>query len=666
MSTDTNGSGLGGVVTWNYSVAASAVEYLAKDETKVEQFTITLDDGNGGTIERTIEVTITGTNDAPDIAADAGVHNLPEGNAALSTSGTLAVSDVDVTNTVAAAVTTVSVGGSYTGILPVGLNAALLTMLSVDTGDVIDNATTAGTINWNFNSGAQAFDFLAANQTLELTYTIRATDSDTLHATDDQTVVITITGTDDAPVAAIDAISNATPPSGWVLNADNGHYYRYVAAHVTWAVATSTAASDGGYLATITSAAENAFIANLPGMTGTVWTSGQTTSANPNGATPDTAPYKWTAGPENGSLFTYTNWNPGEPDGGFGNIISNANLAAVQFSAASGTWDDVPTEEHTGGGYYRTAYVEEWGGQAGQVAFREDTGTTLTTAQLLANDTDVDSSSLTITGVSANSLHGGTVSLVGNIVTYHPAANYNGADSFTYTVSDGSLTSTGTVSFDVTAVYDAPPVISTASLDVSEDGLIATVSGLSVSDVDASPTEIFTIDVAAASGSSVTFVAGTDSGTLADINTTLDAGIIYDPGLTPPATDMVTLTIADASGASDTVNFIFNVVEPPASTPIMLSSTSEKDVLFGTGYQDQFVFTANSKHDTIIDFTAGTDDINLWALATVDSGNIGDFLATHMTTTIDGDTLIALDTNDTIIVRNVVNLTTNDFIVHAA
>ena len=62
---------------WNYSVAASAVEYLAKNQTKVEQFTITLDDGNGGIIDRTIEVTITGTNDAP-VIADIAQKNLTE------------------------------------------------------------------------------------------------------------------------------------------------------------------------------------------------------------------------------------------------------------------------------------------------------------------------------------------------------------------------------------------------------------------------------------------------------------------------------------------------------------------------------------------------------------------------------------------------------------
>jgi len=68
VTTDTTGTGLGGVITWNYSVVASAVEYLAKDQPKVETFTITLDDGKGGTVERTVSVTITGTNDVPIVA----------------------------------------------------------------------------------------------------------------------------------------------------------------------------------------------------------------------------------------------------------------------------------------------------------------------------------------------------------------------------------------------------------------------------------------------------------------------------------------------------------------------------------------------------------------------------------------------------------------------
>lgn len=67
VTTDATGSGGGGVITWNYTVAASAVEYLAAGQTKVETFSITLNDGNGGTVDRLITVTITGTNDTPQI-----------------------------------------------------------------------------------------------------------------------------------------------------------------------------------------------------------------------------------------------------------------------------------------------------------------------------------------------------------------------------------------------------------------------------------------------------------------------------------------------------------------------------------------------------------------------------------------------------------------------
>ncbi len=68
VSTDTTGSGVGGVVTWSYSVAASAVEYLAAGQTKVETFTFDVLDGQGGSVPRTVSVTITGTNDAPVVA----------------------------------------------------------------------------------------------------------------------------------------------------------------------------------------------------------------------------------------------------------------------------------------------------------------------------------------------------------------------------------------------------------------------------------------------------------------------------------------------------------------------------------------------------------------------------------------------------------------------
>jgi VCBS repeat-containing protein len=69
ITTDTTGSGLGGIITWNYTVAASAVESLAEGEHKVETFRFSVLDGHGGSAERTVEVVITGTSDVNSAGA---------------------------------------------------------------------------------------------------------------------------------------------------------------------------------------------------------------------------------------------------------------------------------------------------------------------------------------------------------------------------------------------------------------------------------------------------------------------------------------------------------------------------------------------------------------------------------------------------------------------
>lgn len=74
---------------------------------------------------------------------------------------------------------------------------------------------------------------------------------------------------------------------------------------------------------------------------------------------------------------------------------------------------------------------------------------------VLANDVDPDLGQvLEITEVTdpAN----GTVSIEGDRVLYVPAENFDGADSFTYTVSDGTDTAIATVAITVSSVNGAP------------------------------------------------------------------------------------------------------------------------------------------------------------------------------------------------------------------
>src|SRR6266542_729554 len=61
----------------------------------------------------------------------------------------------------------------------------------------------------------------------------------------------------------------------------------------------------------------------------------------------------------------------------------------------------------------------------------------ITTAQLLANDSDPDGDPLTLSGVSATSFFGSSVTRDDSMITYAPLAGLYGPDRFSYTVKDG-------------------------------------------------------------------------------------------------------------------------------------------------------------------------------------------------------------------------------------
>ena len=84
---------------------------------------------------------------------------------------------------------------------------------------------------------------------------------------------------------------------------------------------------------------------------------------------------------------------------------------------------------------------------------------------LLASDADRDTLTYTVVSQPRNgTLSGNTFNLI-----YTPNANYNGDDSFTFKVNDGTVDSnTATVSITVTAVND-PPVATAQSVSTAED-----------------------------------------------------------------------------------------------------------------------------------------------------------------------------------------------------
>ncbi|MCK3683365.1 PKD domain-containing protein [Maribellus sp. YY47] len=154
------------------------------------------------------------------------------------------------------------------------------------------------------------------------------------------------------------------------LTADSGHFYRYIPQlDVTWKEARDLAANDDyyglkGYLATITSSAENDFIWTKIDGVGWIGASDEAEEGK----------WMWVTGPEAGTHFwqgnypngssvnnSYSFWNSGEPnnqgDEDYAHI--NSNPGTIQKS-----WNDLP---NAGGGpssqYYRAqGYVVEYGG----------------------------------------------------------------------------------------------------------------------------------------------------------------------------------------------------------------------------------------------------------------------------------------------------------------
>ena len=96
----------------------------------------------------------------------------------------------------------------------------------------------------------------------------------------------------------------------------------------------------------------------------------------------------------------------------------------------------------------------------------EDTPVTI---DVLANDTDLDGNTLTVDSVT-NSANGSVLNN-GNNVTYTPESNFNGTDSFIYTVSDGNGgTDTATVTVIVSSVNNAPVANAGGPYTVDEGG----------------------------------------------------------------------------------------------------------------------------------------------------------------------------------------------------
>lgn len=179
---------------------------------------------------------------------------------------------------------------------------------------------------------------------------------------------------------------------------------------------------------------------------------------------------------------------------------------------------------------------------------------------VLANDSDPDGDTLSITAASGAS-HGG-LQFNADKVWYFPARNFHGTDSFTYTVKDPSgATNTATVRVTVTPVND-PPISRGYSTSGQED----TPRSLQLSAID-SDGDALTYAVTAPAH-------GTLSGTA--------PGLIYTPDANYHGPDSFTFTASDgqATSAIATVSITITPVnDPPQAMDDALTTPEDFPVL---------------------------------------------------------------------------------------
>jgi VCBS repeat-containing protein len=206
----------------------------------------------------------------------------------------------------------------------------------------------------------------------------------------------------------------------------------------------------------------------------------------------------------------------------------------------------------------------------------EDTTLTVSASGVLGNDSDPDGDGLSAALVSGPS-HGTLTLNANGSLSYTPAANFDGSDSFTYRASDGSLASgSARVTLTVSARNDAPTVAVAAGGTCGGNDHSGTIK-LAVGDVETPSTEL-------------TLSADLSNPTLVPTGNVVFAGI--------GAARTMTVSAVDGRSGTATLTIFVTDGQESGSVPVMVQvGGSGKDTLTGSPGSD--LLLAQSNNDTL-------------------------------------------------------------------
>ncbi|WP_343824423.1 VCBS domain-containing protein, partial [Psychrosphaera haliotis] len=522
---------------WTFT-AGNKLEELSDGENITETYTVTLNDGS----TTTIEISLTGTDDAPVISSSTAA--LTE-DAAPSVAGQITFSDVDNPGLAMVAETQAGTYGSLT----------------------IDESG-----NWVYTAGSN-IDTLADGESQTETFTVTLNDGSTT------TVEINLTGTDDAPVigsAVVNVSEDDSSASGQLSASDvDNPALAFVAEVQNGTYGDLSIDASGNWVFTPNTAAQGLADGETQTETFTITLNdGSTTSITVNVLGADEAPVISVGSgavtedvtPTASGTLTATDTDnagllfvAGTINGAYGEIVidANGNWTFTTGPGAQSLADgENVTEIYTvilNDGSTTTIEISLTGTDDAPVISSSTAALTEDAAPSVAGQitfSDVDNPGLAMVAETQAGTYGSlTIDESGNWV-YTAGNNIDTladgesqTETFIVTLSDGSTT---TVEINLTGTDDAP-VIGSAVVNVSEDD--SSASGqLSASDVD---------------NPALAFVAEVQNGTYGDLSIDASGNWVFTPNAAAQGladgetqTETFTITLNDGSTTSITVNVL--------------------------------------------------------------------------------------------------------------
>ncbi|WP_026286913.1 beta strand repeat-containing protein [Gilvimarinus chinensis] len=285
-------------------------------------------------------------------------------------------------------------------------------------------------------------------------------------------------------------------------------------------------------------------------------------------------------------------------------IVSVPSNGAVSVSTSTGMVTYTPSENYFGSDSFSYRVMDElgeWSNEA-TVTLTVDSVNDMPTAtddtvvtdedtavliSLLDNDSDIDGA-LDITSVTMVSpASNGSVDNHGDgTVTYTPNSNFNGSDSFSYTVRDdeGGESAMASVTITVNPVNDAPKISGTAS--TTAEALRLYSFSPTASDPDSGDTLSFSL-ANAPEWLSINVTTGRVSGTPDESDVGLVQGIV--------------VSVSDGAEAATLPGFDINVTPSQSNTAPTISGTPTATVQVGNLYR--FAPQASDAENDPLQFT---------------------------------------------------------------